>query len=251
MTYTVDEIDQRVLHALLSDARNTSATSIAENLTVSAATVRNRVDRLEAEGVVRGYTTAVDFERLGYLTSVFACTVPTDRRSEVAAAARAIPGVISIRMLMAGRRDLQIVAVGETTDELGEIARILTELGAEVEDEKLLQTEIHAPYGPFSPPDPADEPAHEGTLDPDEPTAIEVRVAADAPIAGLSIDTARQRDVLPEGAVIVAIERDGRTIQPTPETVLGRGDAATVVPTDGSDDAIRTTFTTGRNQFRS
>jgi len=103
------------MHALMSDARNTSAPMIAEGLNVSAATVRNRIERLEEEGVIRGYTAIVDFEQAdGRLTSVFMCTVPADERERLALAARSIPGVINVRVLMAGRRDLQVVvAVGE------------------------------------------------------------------------------------------------------------------------------------------
>jgi len=109
----------------MSDARNTSAPMIAEGLNVSAAaTVRNRIERLEEEGVIRGYTAIVDFEQAdGRLTSVFMCTVPADERERLALAARSIPGVINVRVLMAGRRDLQVVAVGEETSDLREIAR--------------------------------------------------------------------------------------------------------------------------------
>jgi len=63
MSHHLDEIDRRILHALMSDARNTSAPMIAEGLNVSAATVRNRIERLEEEGVIRGYTAIVDFEQ--------------------------------------------------------------------------------------------------------------------------------------------------------------------------------------------
>ena len=65
MAHRLDEIDRRIIHALMDDARNTSAPMIAEGLNVSAGTVRNRIDRLEAEDVIQGYTATVNFERAG------------------------------------------------------------------------------------------------------------------------------------------------------------------------------------------
>ncbi|MFT4882138.1 MAG: DNA-binding Lrp family transcriptional regulator, partial [Salinirussus sp.] len=135
MSYRLDEIDQRVIHALMADARNTTATSIAEGLNVSDETVRNRIKRLEEEGVIQGYTATVDFERAGgRLTSVYMCTVPAADREQLALAARSIPGVVNVRVLMAGRRDLQVVAVGEDTEDLRGIARSLSELDIQIED---------------------------------------------------------------------------------------------------------------------
>jgi len=61
MTHRLDEIDRRILHELMTDARNTSAPMIAEDLNVSAGTIRNRIERLEEEDVIRGYTAIVDF----------------------------------------------------------------------------------------------------------------------------------------------------------------------------------------------
>ena len=151
MTSRLDEIDGEIVHALMADARNTTATTIAEGLNVSDGTVRNRIDRLEEEGVIQGYTATVDFERAGgRLTSVYMCPVPAAERERLALAAESIPGVINIRVLMAGRRDLQVVAVGEDTEDLRDIARSLSELDIQIEDEELVQTEIWSPYAPFA-----------------------------------------------------------------------------------------------------
>lgn len=40
--YRVDEIDRRIIHALMTNARETSAPMIAEEVTVSAGTILNR-----------------------------------------------------------------------------------------------------------------------------------------------------------------------------------------------------------------
>jgi DNA-binding Lrp family transcriptional regulator len=244
MTHRLDEIDQRIVHALLSDARNTTATAIAEGLNVSDETVRNRIDRLEDAGVIKGYTAAVDFERAGgRLTSLYMCTVPAAERERLALAAQSIPGVINVRVLMAGRRDLQVVAVGEDTEALRTIARSLSELDIQIEDEELVQTEIRSPYAPFAP---EEDPRHSKPTDlvtlPDGTDVVEVPVGPEAPIAGESIAAAKERSLLPEDTVLVSIERNGELRQPTGETVVEADDVVTLLPREGSEDEALSAF---------
>jgi DNA-binding Lrp family transcriptional regulator len=244
MTHRLDEIDQRIIHALLSDARNTTATTIAEGLNVSDETVRNRIDRLEDAGVIQGYTATVDFERAGgRLTSLYMCTVPAAERERLALAAQSIPGVINVRVLMAGRRDLQVVAVGEDTEALRKIARSLSELDIRIEDEELVQTEIRSPYAPFAP---EEDPQHSKPTDlvtlPDGTDVVEVPVGPEAPVAGESIAAAKERSLLPEDTVLVSIERDGELRQPTGETVVEADDVVTLLPREGSEDEALSAF---------
>jgi len=232
MSYRLDEIDQRVIHALMSDARNTTATSIAEGLNVSGETVRNRIERLENEGVIQGYTATVDFERAGgRLMSVYMCTVPAADREQLALAARSIPGVVNVRVLMAGRRDLQVVAVGEDTEDLREIARSLSELDIQIEDEELVQTEIRSPYGPFAPDEDTQpsEPTDLVTL-PDGTDVVEVAVSVDAPVVGKSVVEIKNQGLVAEDTLLVSVERDGELLQPTDDTLFEADDVVTLLP---------------------
>ncbi|MEM2214053.1 MAG: Lrp/AsnC family transcriptional regulator [Candidatus Nezhaarchaeales archaeon] len=61
----LDEIDKAILRELVNDAR-ISFREIAKRIGVSTATVASRVKRMEEEGVIKGYTTVVDAEKLGY-----------------------------------------------------------------------------------------------------------------------------------------------------------------------------------------
>lgn len=60
MQARLDDIDRRILYYLRVDARNTTAPMIAEEVDVSAATIRNRINQLEEKGVItpRGETTS-------------------------------------------------------------------------------------------------------------------------------------------------------------------------------------------------
>ena len=243
MSRHLDEIDRQIVHALMTDARNTSAPMIAEDMNVSAGTIRNRIERLEESGVIRGYTAIIDFEQAdGRLTSVFMCTVPADERERLALAARSIPGVINVRVLMAGRRDLQVVAVGEETSDLREIARTLSGLDIRIEDEELLQTELHTPYSRFLSDDTKRSVVTDTVTLADGTAVIEVCVTEDAPIAGRSPSEAREDGVLSSNAVVTSIERDGSIIHPVDDATIRPDDVVTVLPKESSEDDVLGAF---------
>ena len=56
---SIDEIDRKILMILKRDARKTYA-EIGQEIGVVRQTVKNRVDNLEARGIIKGYTTIVD-----------------------------------------------------------------------------------------------------------------------------------------------------------------------------------------------
>lgn len=62
---TLDEIDARILSALNSDAR-LSISELARLVGMSPPSVSDRIRRLEAAGVIRGFTVDVDTRAIGY-----------------------------------------------------------------------------------------------------------------------------------------------------------------------------------------
>jgi DNA-binding Lrp family transcriptional regulator len=63
----LDQIDEQIVALLRADARS-SFGSIGARVALSAPAVKRRVDRLQANGVIRGYTAAVDPTRFGWGT---------------------------------------------------------------------------------------------------------------------------------------------------------------------------------------
>lgn len=231
----LDEIDRRILHALMRDARNTSAATIADGVNVSGATVRNRIHKLEDAGIIRGYNTQVDFELAeGHLTNLYLCDAPIDQREPLAHEAQAIPGVINVRSLMTGRRNLHVLAVGEDTSDLRRIARSLTDLGIEIEDEDLVEEELFAPYGPFNPDDGTQlpEPSDYINLSGDA-SVVKVTVTPQAPIAGLSLQDASDKGVIDDETLVIAIERDDQELTPRGDTVIRSDDVVTILSRGG------------------
>lgn len=244
MEYRLDEIDRHIIHALMDDARNTSAPTIAEAVNVSPGTVRNRINRLEEHGIIEGYTAQVDFERAdGRLTNLYMCNVPVSDREVLAQEARTIPGVINVRELMTGRRNLHVLAVGEDTDDLRRISRALSTLGIEIDEEDLVQNETFDPYSPFGPTDAAaSHPSTDFISLAGGAKVAEVTVRADAPITGHTLADAVDRGLLDEEALVIAIERDDDVLTPHGETTIQSDDVITVLSREGDRERALEAF---------
>ena len=66
----MDAIDQQIVALLREDARR-SFQSIGLRVGLTAPAVKRRVDRLESDGVIRGYTATIDPARFGWSTHAF------------------------------------------------------------------------------------------------------------------------------------------------------------------------------------
>jgi Lrp/AsnC family transcriptional regulator, leucine-responsive regulatory protein len=93
----VDATDLEIIELLRGDARRTLA-DIAGRVSLSSAAVKRRIDRLERDGVITGYTVLVDHAKLGqplqaFTELRFAGNSPVD---QIAAIADGIPEVQTV-----------------------------------------------------------------------------------------------------------------------------------------------------------
>jgi len=150
VTRELDALDRQILYRLQTEARHTSSSDIAASLDVSASTVRNRIQRLESDGVIRGYHADVDYETAGYqLFTLIVCTAPIPERAELAEAAAEIPGVVEVQEVMTGEGNVLVRAIGVDGDDLSRIGEELDELGLQVSDEDLVRNTHRRPYSRF------------------------------------------------------------------------------------------------------
>jgi Lrp/AsnC family transcriptional regulator, leucine-responsive regulatory protein len=96
-TPEIDATDLEIIELLHADARRTLA-DVAERVSLSAPAVKRRVDRLERDGVIKGYTVLVDHALLGrplqaFTELRFAGNLPVD---QIAGIAEGIPEVQTI-----------------------------------------------------------------------------------------------------------------------------------------------------------
>ena len=66
----MDDTDQRIVALLRENARR-SFQDIGEHVHLSAPAIKRRIDRLEAVGVIRGYTAVVDPTAFGWHAEAF------------------------------------------------------------------------------------------------------------------------------------------------------------------------------------
>jgi DNA-binding Lrp family transcriptional regulator len=95
-TVTHDELDRRILHALVQDARASYA-DIGSIVGLSAPAVKRRVDRLRAGGAITGFSARLSAAELGWTTEAYVelfCRGKTSP-ADIAAVAGKHPEVVS------------------------------------------------------------------------------------------------------------------------------------------------------------
>ncbi len=241
MDLRIDETDERILYHLAREARHTSAPDIADELEVSAPTVRNRIRRLEDSNVIEGYHAHVDYERVdGRLRNLFVCSSPSADRSRFARRVLGVSGVVNVREVMTGHGDLHVIAVGTDTDDISRIGRDIKALGVEIEDEDLIHREFFAPYHPFGPEGTDRASAVTSVADlAGDADVVEIGVTDDAPIAGRTIQEASEDGLIDSDLLVISIERDEQTITPRGETTMRPGDRLTILSrTELADESL-------------
>jgi DNA-binding Lrp family transcriptional regulator len=61
----IDKLDLKIINTLNKNARE-SFREISRKLNVSLTTIANRIKKLEAEGIIKGYIPLIDLDKLGY-----------------------------------------------------------------------------------------------------------------------------------------------------------------------------------------
>lgn len=146
----LDNVDRSILYLLQQDARNTTAQEIADRVAVSASTVRNRIDALEADGIIRGYHPEIDYEAANLpLQVTFVVTVPALKLTDYSEEIRGIQGVIDVREMLTGRRNMHVDVVGTSTSEIGRITDAIHDIGAKVESSEMMRRRHVQPFNHF------------------------------------------------------------------------------------------------------
>ena len=125
----IDDTDRRIMRHLLAEPGLATA-DLAERAGVTAATCWRRLERLRAEGVLKGQEAILDWRALGYEVEVsLRFTLDkTDPRAfdDFIAAARMVPEVLEIQTFV-GRVDVRLNVIARDMGHYQEVyrARIL------------------------------------------------------------------------------------------------------------------------------
>jgi DNA-binding Lrp family transcriptional regulator len=121
----MDDTDRRIVALLRENARR-SFKDIGEDVNLSPPAVKRRVDRLEAEDVIRGYTAVVDPAAFGWHAEAFV-DLYCEGRMPADAIKRAVegePGVVSAHTVAGEASALLHVMAEDTPDLEGCLERI-------------------------------------------------------------------------------------------------------------------------------
>lgn len=146
----IDEVDRAILYMLQRDARNITTEEMGERAGVAASTVRNRINNMEARGILRGYHPAIDYDEAGLQLHVFfICSAPNPERERMAKEARDIEGVVAIYEVLNGSDNIQIEAVGTDTNDMARINDELSDIGLDVVNSKVIKSHHVQPFDHF------------------------------------------------------------------------------------------------------
>lgn len=146
----LDNVDRGILHELQVDARNRTAQEIADKVDVSASTVRNRIDNLEASGVIEGYHPKIDYEAANLpLQILFVCTAPPPERGEIVERVLDVRGVVDVRETLTGHRNLYVEVVGTGTADTVRITDALHDAGLSIEQSEIVNQRQVQPFDHF------------------------------------------------------------------------------------------------------
>ncbi len=121
----LDPIDRMLLNLLRENAR-TSTAELARKLHLSRTTVQSRIERLERNHVVAGYTIKVPDEMEASLVKTFVLiTLAPKRSATIESALRRIPEVRTLHSVSGPFDLLAIVAA----DSIGELDAVIDRIG--------------------------------------------------------------------------------------------------------------------------
>lgn len=146
----LDEVDRSILYLLQEDARGTSAEAMADKVGVSASTIRNRIDQLEDDGIIRGYHPEIDYEAANISLQVtFVISAPPTELQDYSEQIRGIQGVIDVREMLTGQRNLHVHVVGTDTSGITRITDAIHDIGAKIESSEMMRRRHVQPFNHF------------------------------------------------------------------------------------------------------
>lgn len=148
--HSLDEVDREILFMLQEDARNFSNADISEAVGVSASTVGKRIKELENNGIIQGYYPLIDYDQAEIpLRVLFICTTSITDRATFIQDVLDLRGVVNVRELMTGERNVLIEVVGRKNEDITRLATAIDDLGIRINEEILVKNEYPRPASVF------------------------------------------------------------------------------------------------------
>jgi DNA-binding Lrp family transcriptional regulator len=122
---TLDDIDRKILRVIQKQGRISNA-DLSEKVNLSPSACHRRVQRLEAEGIVKDYVALLDARRIGLPSTIFVEIKLSGQADEILDAFEAevkrVPEILECH-LMAGTADYILKVVADSTEDFARIHR--------------------------------------------------------------------------------------------------------------------------------
>ena len=128
---SLDEIDRKLIEALMNNSRS-SMRQLAAKLDVALGTIRNRLERLEKEEVIKGYNVVLDPAKVGWeMTVIVGLRITKGKMIDVQKRIAEDPRVFLVYDVT-GDYDSFVIAKVQNTDDLNDLTKgVLTSKGIE------------------------------------------------------------------------------------------------------------------------
>lgn len=122
---TLDDIDRKILRVIQKQGRISNA-DLSEKVALSPSACHRRVQRLEAEGIVKDYVALLDARKIGLPSTIFVEIKLQGQADEILDAFEAevkrVPEILECH-LMAGTADYILKVVADSTEDFARIHR--------------------------------------------------------------------------------------------------------------------------------
>jgi len=132
MVVTVDLMDLKILAELVENAKTTNV-DIGRRLQIHPNVVAYRINKMEHAGIIKEYTTVLDFDKLGLPEQVYVgASLPRNsERDDILTRIAEIPQTVSIISSL-GSPESMVFLVAKNKDELDKVMSKLRNLNLEI-----------------------------------------------------------------------------------------------------------------------
>jgi len=117
----IDTKDEMIIMELKKNARN-STKNIAANINVPRVTVRDRIQKMIQQGIIKSFNVSIDYKKIGFTTDVFIfisfIPTPDVSQRELAKRIAKFPGVNEVHII-SGEYDLLLKVRGKSLEDIG------------------------------------------------------------------------------------------------------------------------------------
>ena len=123
----VDEISQKVLEEYIKDSRQ-SFREVARKIGISSGTVASRIKDMEETGIIKKYTTQLNYEKLGYeLTAITEIIVSEGMMMEVGTEISKIRSAVGVYNVT-GDSDILVIAKFKSRQDLSDFTKTILKM---------------------------------------------------------------------------------------------------------------------------